>query len=127
VSRQDHVDGFSAPLSAVYPLDGLPHQLGDHSALVLILESLNHLVANLVILYNVEQMSCVLSELRDEEVEISPEVLAGLSPYRTSHINRFGDYTVDTSRTVTPIDFARRILSEANEATLDTHQSEALM
>jgi TnpA family transposase len=86
----------------------------------------NHLVANLVILYNVEQMSRVLSELRDEEVEISPEVLAGLSPYRTLHINRFGDYTVDTSRTVTPIDFARRILSEANEATSDTHQSEAL-
>jgi len=78
--------------------------------------SYNHLVANLVILHNVEQMSRVLAELRDEGVEISPEVLAGLSPYRTAHINRFGDYTVDTSREVTPIDFARRILRAAEDA-----------
>ncbi|CAM5407180.1 hypothetical protein RLIN73S_02263 [Rhodanobacter lindaniclasticus] len=69
-----------------------------------------------MILHNVEQMSRVLAELRDEGVEISPEVLAGLSPYRTAHINRFGDYTVDTSREVTPIDFARRILRAAEEA-----------
>ncbi|WP_040234258.1 Tn3 family transposase, partial [Xanthomonas citri] len=55
----------------------------------------NQLVANLVILHNVEQMTRVLAELRDEGSNISPEVLAGLSPYRTSHINRFGDYTLD--------------------------------
>lgn len=76
----------------------------------------NHLVANLVILHNVEQMSRALAELRDEGVEISPEVLAGLSLYRTARINRFGDYTVDTSRKVTPIDFSRRILRKAEDA-----------
>ena len=70
----------------------------------------NHLVANLVILHNVEQMSRVVVELRDEGVEIRREVPAGLSPCRTAHMNRFGDYTVDTSRKVTPIDFVRRIL-----------------
>ena len=86
----------------------------------------NHLVANLAILHNVKQVSRVLSELRNDEIDISPEVLGGLSPYRTSHINRFGDYTVDTSRTVTPIDFARRILSETNDAMSETHQSVAL-
>ena len=75
-----------------------------------------YLVANLVILYDIEQMSRVLSELRNEDIENNPEMLAGLSPYRTSHINRVGSYTVETSRTVTPIDFTRRILSEANEA-----------
>lgn len=85
----------------------------------------NHLVANLVILHNVEQMSRVLAELRDEGVEISPEVLAGLSPYRTAHINRFGDYTVDTSREVTPIDFARRILRAAEEAAAADRNKEA--
>lgn len=83
----------------------------------------NHLVANLVILHNVEQMSRVLAELRDEGSEISPAVLAGLSPYRTAHINRFGDYTVDTSRAVTPIDFARRILREAEDAVPLCHDS----
>jgi hypothetical protein len=54
----------------------------------------NQLAANLIILHNVEQMSRVLAQLREEGMDISPEVLAGLSPYRTAHINRFGDYTV---------------------------------
>jgi len=70
----------------------------------------NQLVANLVILHNVEQMTRVLAELRQDGASISPEVLAGLSPYRTSHINRFGDYTLDLKREVAPIDFSRRIL-----------------
>ncbi|WP_234338476.1 transposase, partial [Xanthomonas citri] len=69
------------------------------------------LVANLVILHNVEQMTRVLAELREEGSNISPDVLAGLSPYRTSHINRFGDYTLDLKRQVEPIDFSRRILA----------------
>ncbi len=88
--------------------------------------SYNHLVANLVILHNVEQMSRVLAQLRDEGIEISPEVLAGLSPYRTAHINRFGDYTVDTSREVTPIDFARRILRAAEDAVSAAREKEAM-
>ncbi|ODU40551.1 MAG: transposase [Lysobacteraceae bacterium SCN 69-123] len=73
----------------------------------------NQLVANLVILHNVEQMTRVLAELRQDGANISPEVLAGLSPYRTSHINRFGDYTLDLKREVAPIDFSRRILEAA--------------
>jgi len=76
----------------------------------------NHLVANMVILHNVEQMSRILAELRDEGIDINPEVLAGLSPYRTSHINRFGDYTVDTSKEITPMDFNRRILKDEDDA-----------
>lgn len=40
----------------------------------------NHLVVNLVILYNVHHMTIVLRKLREEGVEITPEVLAGLSP-----------------------------------------------
>ncbi|TXJ06917.1 MAG: hypothetical protein E6Q29_10610 [Alicycliphilus sp.] len=32
-------------------------------------------------------------------------VLKALSPYRTSHINRFGDYTLDLTRAVEPIDY----------------------
>lgn len=83
----------------------------------------NHLVANMVILHNVEQMSRVLAQLKEEGIEISEEVLGGLSPYRTAHINRFGDYTVDTSKAVIPMDFNRRILkqeaSENPETTLD--------
>lgn len=65
------------------------------------------------ILHNVEQMTRVLAELWDEGRQISAEVLAGLSPYRTSHINRFGDYTLDLNRDITPIDFSRKILLAA--------------
>ncbi|AJQ87734.1 transposase [Xanthomonas oryzae pv. oryzicola] len=71
----------------------------------------NQLVANLIILHNVEQMTRVLAELRDEGRTISPEALAELSPYRTSHINRFGAYTLDLNREIAPIDFSRKILA----------------
>ena len=70
----------------------------------------NQLVANLVILHNVEQMTRVLAELRDEGRTISPDVLAGLSPYRTAHINRYGEYTLDLSRDGVALDFQRRLL-----------------
>ena len=51
----------------------------------------------------------VLSDLRTEGVDVRPEVLAGLSPYRTDHINHFGDYVRTLSRQVAPIDFTRHI------------------
>lgn len=55
----------------------------------------NQLVANLVILYNVEAMTGVLKTLQDDGVALDEKILAGLSPYRTNHINRFGDYRLD--------------------------------
>jgi len=64
----------------------------------------NHLVANLLILHNVEHMSRVLEALRLEGHAIEPEHLAGLGPYRYEHINFFGDYEVDMDRPVA--DFA---------------------
>ncbi|PXV55927.1 Transposase and inactivated derivatives, TnpA family [Dyella jiangningensis] len=71
----------------------------------------NHLVANMVILHNVEHMTRAIGQLQVEGHEITPEVLAGLSPYRTAHINRFGDYTVDLTRAVVPHDASRRLLT----------------
>lgn len=71
----------------------------------------NHLVANMVILHNVEHMSRAINQLQTEGHTFTPEVLAGLSPYRTAHINRFGDYTVDLTRSVIPHDASRRLLS----------------
>jgi len=86
----------------------------------------NHIVANMVILYNVEHMSRVLTELREEGIDITPEILAGLSPYRTSHINRFGDYTLDTSRDVSPNDVARRILRKIEKELSERASSEEI-
>jgi TnpA family transposase len=70
----------------------------------------NQLVSNLVILYNVDQMTKVIRDLKQEGVVITPELLAGLSPFRTAHINRFGDYTVNLDRRVPPPDFGAKLL-----------------
>ncbi|MCC6201153.1 MAG: Tn3 family transposase [Moraxellaceae bacterium] len=65
----------------------------------------NHLVANMVILHNVQSMSRVLKQLQQEGHPIDEDILKGLSPYRNIHINRFGDYMLDLQRKVDPIDF----------------------
>lgn len=65
----------------------------------------NQLVANLIILHNVSGMTQVLQELQREGLALDKDVLAGLSPYRTSHINRFGDYTLDLGRSSPPPDY----------------------
>ena len=75
----------------------------------------NHLVVNLIILHNVHNMTIVLRKLREEGITITPEVLAALSPYRTAHINRFGEYTLDFDREVLPMDFLSRILNDLAE------------
>ena len=63
----------------------------------------NHLVANMVILHNVVRMTGILARLREQGHEITPEMLAGLGPFRLESINRFGDYTLDFRRKVGPL------------------------
>ena len=60
----------------------------------------NHLVANMLILHNVEALSRVLRDMAAEGIAITEDVLKALSPSRTRHINRFGDYTLDFRRPV---------------------------
>ena len=64
----------------------------------------NQLVANMVILYNVQWMSRKLKELQEKGLPIDAEVLKVLSPYRKDHINRFGDYLMDLHKKVPPLD-----------------------
>ncbi|WP_444634001.1 Tn3 family transposase [Cupriavidus oxalaticus] len=64
----------------------------------------NQLVANMVILYNVQWMSRKLKELQMKGHPIDAEVLQALSPYRKDHINRLGSYLVDLQRKVPPLD-----------------------
>ena len=70
----------------------------------------NQLVANLVILHNVEAMTRVLKEFSEEGLPIDEEILSGLAPYRTEHINRFGDYRLDLSRKVNPMIYNIKII-----------------
>lgn len=51
----------------------------------------NPLVANMAIFHNVESMTLILKQLQAEGHTINEQVLAGLAPYRTNHINRFGN------------------------------------
>jgi len=65
----------------------------------------SQLVANMVILHNVQWMSRKLKELQVQGYQVGEPVLKALSPYRTTHINRYGDYTLDLSRAIDPIDY----------------------
>ena len=55
----------------------------------------NHLVANMVILYNAYSMTLILKQLEKDGYKIKPSILERLSPYWTSHINRFGSFSLD--------------------------------
>jgi len=50
----------------------------------------NHLVANLLILYNTQEMTRVLKELTEEGYNIKKSTLRAFAPYRTEHIRRYG-------------------------------------
>ena len=55
-------------------------------------------------------MTGVLKEMQEEGLPVNEEVLAGLAPYRTEHINRFGDYTLDFDREVPPMNYKTQII-----------------
>ncbi|MBU9599502.1 Tn3 family transposase [Burkholderia multivorans] len=64
----------------------------------------NHLVANMVVLHNVQWMSRKLKELQQKGHPVDADVVKVLSPYRREHINRLGDYLLDLQRSVPPLD-----------------------
>jgi TnpA family transposase len=58
----------------------------------------NHLVANMIILYNVATMTQVINRIMEEGHFITSEILEKMAPFRTEHINRFGTYFLDLER-----------------------------
>jgi len=67
----------------------------------------NHLVANLLIFHTAIGMTRALDEIAADEhgVAITPEALAGTSPYLNEHLNRFGSYELDLSKPPVPLPF----------------------
>ena len=63
----------------------------------------NHLVANMIMLYNVDGMTRVFNDLAKEEYEITEELIDAFAPYRTEHINRFGSYSKHLNRELLPL------------------------
>ena len=53
------------------------------------------LVANAIILQNTVDLSQAIQAVSDQGFPVTPELLAGLSPYLTSKIKRYGDYILD--------------------------------
>jgi len=45
-------------------------------------------------------MTKIINELKSEGYNVTHEILSGLSPYRTNHINRYGKYSLDSDREV---------------------------
>lgn len=65
----------------------------------------NQLVANMVILHNVQGMTRVLKDLQAKGFPLTEELLRGTAPYRREHINRFGEYPLDLDRPVLPMNY----------------------
>ena len=53
------------------------------------------LVANAIILQNTVDLSQAIQTVSDQGFPVTTELLAGLSPYLTSKIKRYGDYILD--------------------------------
>ena len=68
----------------------------------------NHLVANILAFHNIVSMTKAIDRLKAEGQEISDEVLAAVSPYQSSHINRFGQYQLHARRAPDPLPFLRK-------------------
>jgi hypothetical protein len=66
----------------------------------------NHLVANILAFHNIVSMTKAIDRLKAEG--ISDEVLAAVSPYKTSHINRFGQFQLHARRAPDPLPFLRK-------------------
>ncbi|MDQ2843511.1 MAG: Tn3 family transposase [Acidobacteriota bacterium] len=63
----------------------------------------NHLVANLLVFHNLVAMTRAIGRMETDGHQISDEILAVLSPYQTSHINRFGNYSLNFGRDPEPV------------------------
>jgi len=63
----------------------------------------NHLVANLLIFYNTQEMTRVLKELTAEGYQIKKSTLRAFSPYRTEHIRRYGLHPLNMEQEVPPL------------------------
>jgi TnpA family transposase len=63
-----------------------------------------NLIANSIMLQNVVDLTTILNEMAGEEIGVSKELVASLSPYIRDHIRRFGRYDVNMEEFPTDLD-----------------------
>jgi TnpA family transposase len=62
-----------------------------------------NLVANVVMLHNLVDLTEVLNQMNAEGNSITPNLVERLSPYMTEHIKRFGQYVLDMEEMPEPM------------------------
>ena len=71
------------------------------------------LVANVIMLHNVHDLTGILADMEAEGWKLTRELLAGLSPYMREHIRRFGRFLLDMDDVPPPLALRPlRILAE---------------
>jgi hypothetical protein len=64
----------------------------------------NHLVANLLSFRTLVTMTRALQQFLEKGRTVDMDALSTLSPYRTEHINRFGNYVINPDRMPEPLE-----------------------
>jgi len=70
-----------------------------------------HLVANILIFMNVHDQSKIMNQLIQAGHVITPEMAAGLAPFRKANINRFGAYFLDELRKSIDVEYQLDVVS----------------
>jgi TnpA family transposase len=65
----------------------------------------NHLLANILIFHTVVYQTKAINKLRGLGTEIPNEILSGISPYWTEHLNRFGVFQLDMQKMMAEIEY----------------------
>ena len=101
-AAQNKCEGFNQFAQWVYfGADTITENVRDDQLKII---KYNHLIANLVIFHNCHSITQALKELETEGMKLTPELIAGFSPYRTSHLNRFGLFELK-ERYPLPVDY----------------------
>ena len=101
-AAQNKCEGFNQFAQWVYfGADTITENVRDDQLKII---KYNHLIANLVIFHNCHTITQALKELEAEGMKLTLELIAGFSPYRTSHLNRFGLFDLK-ERYPLPIDY----------------------
>lgn len=65
----------------------------------------NHLVANMLIFHTVVHQTKAVNKLKSQEIDIPTEILSGIAPYWTEHINRFGAFQLNMDKISAKIEY----------------------
>jgi TnpA family transposase len=65
----------------------------------------NHLLANIAALHNVNSMTKIFNDLREEGYPLTDELIAGSSPYHTENYGRLGSFNLNLNRKAQPLNF----------------------